>query len=151
MHSDDGRGRAGSAARAARVLFALLGVALVAVGGWAELAPHRFYLDFPGVAGRHWLPPLGPYNEHLVRDFGGLNLALAAAAAVAAVTLARAAAACATAAWEAYSLPHFAFHAAHTGPYSSGDNIANLVVLALAIVVPLLACRLTWTAASARS
>jgi hypothetical protein len=132
----------------ARVLFLAIAVSLGAVGGWAEAAPHRFYRDFPAVGGRHWLPPLGPYNEHLIRDFGALNLGMAAAAAVAAIALTRAAAVCATAALEVYSLPHLVFHSAHTDVYSAGDNTANLVLLALAVVVPAVACWLVWRQSS---
>ena len=142
---------AGHAGRGARALFAAMAAVLGAVGAWAALAPDRFYRQFPALGGRHWLPPLGPYNEHLVRDFGGLNLGLAAAALVAAVTVTRSAAVCAAAAWEAYSLPHLAFHAAHTEPYSTSDNVLNLVALATAVVVPLVACALAWRASPRRS
>ena len=45
--------------------------------------PRSFYDDFPG-AGRTWVAVDGPYNEHLVRDVGGLNLALAFVAVLAA-------------------------------------------------------------------
>ena len=130
----------------ARMLFVTMALALGGVGAWAALAPARFYRSFPGVGARHWLPPLGPYNEHLIRDFGGLNLGLAAAALVAAVLLTRSAALCAAAAWEAYSLPHLAFHAAHTEPYSTSDNVLNLVVLSLAVIAPVVACALVWRA-----
>ena len=41
-----------------------------------RVAPKSFYEDFPG-AGRVWVAVDGPYNEHLVRDVGSLNLALA--------------------------------------------------------------------------
>jgi hypothetical protein len=125
------------AQQTARVMFALLAIAGASIGVWAEAAPRSFYRSFPGL-GRHWLPPLGPYNEHMVRDFGGLNLGLAAAALVAAIMLGAAAWA-AAAAWIAYSLPHLIFHAAHTEPYGAADNVANLVVLSVALVVPVLA------------
>jgi hypothetical protein len=121
----------------ARTLFGLLALADAAIGGWAEVAPGSFYRSFPGF-GRHWLPPLGPYNEHLIRDFGALNLGLAAAALVAAIVLG-AAAWTAAAAWIVYSLPHLVFHAIHTDPYGTFDNIANLVVLSTALVVPAVA------------
>ena len=137
--------------RSARALFLAMAVALGGVGAWALLAPDGFYRNFPAVGGRHWLPPLGAYNEHMVRDFGGLNLGLAAAAVVAAVTLTRSAALCAAVAWEAYSLPHLAFHAAHTEPYSTSDNVLNLVVLALAVIAPALACALVWRVDPRRS
>ena len=46
---------------------------LVVVGGstglWATLSPRSFYDEFPG-GGRAWVAADGPYNEHLVRDFG---------------------------------------------------------------------------------
>jgi hypothetical protein len=123
-----------SRSRRSRVARALLGVLTLigaAVGGWAEVGPVSFYRSFPGF-GRHWLPPLGPYNEHLVRDFGALNLGLAAAALVAAITLTRSATATAAAAWLVYSVPHLAFHAAHGGPFDVGDDIAVLATLAAA-------------------
>ena len=44
------------------------------VGLWATASPESFYDDFPGM-GRVWVAVDGPYNEHLVRDVGGLNLA----------------------------------------------------------------------------
>jgi len=132
--------------RSARVLFGAMAAALGVVGAWALLAPDDFYRNFPAIGGRHWLPPLGAYNEHMVRDFGGLNLGLAAAALVAAIALTRSAALCAAAAWEAYSLPHLAFHAAHTEPYSASDNVLNLVVLSLAVIAPVVACALVWRA-----
>jgi len=115
----------------ARALLGALTLIGVAVGGWAQAAPAAFYRSFPGL-GRHWLPPLGPYNEHLVRDFGALNLGLAAAALVAAITLTRSATATAAAAWLVYSVPHLAFHAAHGGPFRVGDNIAVLATLSAA-------------------
>src|SRR4051794_2047084 len=58
----------------------MLAVALpqAAVSIWALVAPRSFYRDFPG-AGRHWLPPLGSFNEHLVNDYGAFTLGLAIA------------------------------------------------------------------------
>ena len=58
-----------------RAGIALLAAAFGAVGFWAQLAPQSFYDDFPGGGGT-WVSALPPYNEHLVRDVGGLNLAL---------------------------------------------------------------------------
>ena len=48
-------------------------------------------------------------------------------------------------AWEAYGVPHLAFHAAHTEPYSTSDNVLNLVALALAVVAPVVAGGLVWS------
>src|SRR3954452_21157003 len=71
-----------------RVVLALMVVSSAVVGFWAQLAPRSFYDDFPG-GGQHWVSVDGPYNEHLVRDVGGLNLALPVAALVALVTSSR--------------------------------------------------------------
>lgn len=46
------------------------------VGMWAALWPRSFYDDFPW-PGHPWVALLGAYNEHLVRDFGAMNLAMA--------------------------------------------------------------------------
>lgn len=129
----------------ARTLLAALTVAGASIGSWAAAAPAAFYRSFPGF-GRHWLPPLGPYNEHLVRDFGALNLGLAAAALVAAVTLTRSATAAAAAAWLVYSVPHVAFHATHGGPFVAGDDVAVLASLAAAAAAAAVAWWLVVTA-----
>ena len=48
------------------------------VGIWAAFFPEAFYRSFPGF-GLHWIDAAGPYDEHLVRDVGGLYLGLAVA------------------------------------------------------------------------
>jgi len=131
--------------RLARVLLVALTATGAAVGLWAQAAPAAFYRSFPGF-GRHWLPPLGPYNEHLVRDFGALNLGLAAAALVAAITLTRSATMTAAAAWLVYSVPHVAFHATHGEAFGAGDDIAALASLSAAAAVALAAWWLVTTA-----
>src|SRR5438270_10632574 len=131
----------------ARALLAALVSTGIVVGGWAETAPATFYRSFPGF-GRHWLPPLGPFNEHLIRDFGALNLGLAAAALVAAITLTRSATATAAAAWLVYSVPHLAFHAVHERPFPTGDDIAVLASLTAAAAAAAAAWRLVATSAT---
>lgn len=132
----------------ARALLGALTVTGAAVGGWAQAAPAAFYRSFPGF-GRHWLPPLGPYNEHLVRDFGALNLGLAAAALVAAITLTRSATATASVAWLVYSVPHLAFHADHGAAFPAGDDIAVLTTLSAAAAAAAAAWWLVATTAPA--
>ena len=125
------------AARVVRcALIPLVLVGLV-VGVWAAFAPRSFYDDFPG-AGRVWVAVDGPYNEHLVRDVGTLNLALAVVALVAAVTLVRAAVLAAAAAWIVYSLPHLVYHLRHLDVYDTGDQVANVVALGGAVVLPVI-------------
>src|SRR3954471_13364403 len=60
---------------AERVVLALLAFTSAGIGVWAAFAPRAFYDKFPGL-GQVWVAVDGPYNEHLVRDFGALNLAL---------------------------------------------------------------------------
>ena len=59
-----------------RVAFGYLALSSLQIGAWALFAPRSFYDGFPG-AGRSWVSVDGPYNEHLVRDVGALNLAIA--------------------------------------------------------------------------
>jgi hypothetical protein len=99
------------------------------VGGWALAAPHYWYDSFPG-AGRHWLPILGPYNEHLTRDVGSLYLALVALSAGAAARAADTYLVRLTgAAWLVFSIPHLLYHALHLDVYPPLDQALNVVGL----------------------
>jgi hypothetical protein len=120
--------------KATRGGLALLGLVGLQIGVWAALAPRSFYDDFPG-GGRTWVAADGPYNEHLVRDFGALNLTLTAVVAVALVTRASAAVRAAALGWLVYSLPHFVYHARHLEVYDTVDKILNLVVLGGAVLL----------------
>ena len=122
--------------RVLRVLLAFMAVSTGFVGLWALLAPRSFYDDFPG-AGRHWVSADGPYNEHLVRDVGGLNLALTVVIVAAAIVLTRVLVRTAAVAALAFAIPHFSYHAAHTDKYSGSDSTATLFSLGVAIVLPI--------------
>jgi hypothetical protein len=127
---------------APQVLLGLVGLASLELGVWATIAPRSFYEDFPG-GGRAWVSVDGPYNEHLIRDFGGLNLALAivllTAAVLGGVVLMRVASAAAL----AFGLPHLVYHLRHLDVYDTGDQIANSAALMLAIAGPLVALVMT--------
>lgn len=123
--------------RVVRVLLVLMAVPSVLVGLWALLAPRSFFDDFPG-AGRHWVSADGPYNEHLVRDVGSLNLALVVVIVAAAVVLTRTLVRTAAVATLVYAIPHFAYHAAHTDLYETSDSVATLFSLGLAVVLPII-------------
>jgi hypothetical protein len=128
--------------RIVRIALAILAVIGLQVGLWAAFAPQSFYNDFPG-AGRIWVSVDGPYNQHLIRDVGALNLALAVVAIVAFVTMSRAAVLCAGGAWLAYGLPHLIYHLRHLDPLDSADQVAVPVSLLLSVVV---AGLVLWTA-----
>lgn len=118
-----------------RLGLAVMALSSVAVGAWAVLDPRGFYDSFPG-AGRHWVSVDGPYNQHLVRDVGSLNLALAVLAAVAAWKLGPVLVRTAAVALLANSVPHLAYHATHLSVYGTSDKIANLFSLGLAVAIP---------------
>jgi hypothetical protein len=120
-----------------RIVLALLAFSSAVVGVWAAFAPRSFYDDFPG-SGHSWVAPDGPYNEHLVRDVGELNLALTLVTLVALVLLSRTLVITTAAAWLVYSVPHFVYHLRHLDPFSGGDTVSIPVSLSLAIVGPLL-------------
>jgi hypothetical protein len=120
-----------------RIALVVIAGGTAVVGVWAQLFPRSFYDDFPG-AGRVWVAVDGPFNEHLVRDVGGLNLALALVAIVALVTgsvlLARVAGGAAL----VYGVPHLVYHASHLHAFDTGDKVAligSLGFSALAAVV----------------
>jgi hypothetical protein len=95
--------------------FALQGLAL---GIYAVLAPEHYFEHFPG-AGHAWVALDGPYNEHLMRDYGALNLALGAVALCALIFASRELVITAAIAEIVYAIPHVAYHLAH--PSRIGD------------------------------
>ena len=114
-----------------KVLLGFLAVVGLAVGGWQLLAPRSFYADFPGL-GRHWVDGDGPFNEHLLRDVGQGNLAVAVVALVAlfsgSVWVARATGLAALVA----NLPHQAYHQTHLDRLPEPvDQVLQTVTLSL--------------------
>ncbi len=118
-------------------LVVLVGQGLL-VGLWAQFAPRSFYDDFPG-AGRVWVAVDGPFNEHLVRDIGGLNLGLAFVAALALVTGSVLVARAAGGAALVYGVPHLVYHALHLDPFGTADAVGMIVSLTVAALAALLA------------
>ena len=121
-----------------RVVLVVWAAVSVQLGIWATFAPRSFYDDYPGF-GRHWVRVNGPYNEHFVRDFGALNLALAVVTIFALVTFARPLVIAVAVAWLAWDIPHLVYHLRHLDVYGTGDKVLNVSALAalpvLAIIV----------------
>ena len=113
-----------------RIALGYLSLVSLEIGLWAQFAPRSFYDHFPGL-GRAWVRVDGPYNEHLVRDVGWLNLALTVVTVWAMVTLARALVLATLVAWLVADLPHLGYHAAHLDGLSTGDGTAEIISLAL--------------------
>jgi hypothetical protein len=127
-----------------RVGLVYLAATGLVVGLWAGLAPRAFYDDFPGL-GRVWVAVDGPYNEHLVRDVGWWNLALAAATVWAAVSLARGAIVAVLVAWLVTSVPHLGYHVAHLDGLATSDRIGEVASL---VLIPAVAAALLAVVAS---
>ena len=115
---------------------ALLALTAALVGVWAEFAPLSFYRSFP-LAGHPWVAPLGPYNEHLIRDVGGLYLALLVLTGWAAIRPNLGILRLTGAAWLAFSLPHLVFHLLHLDELGTADKIGNIVSLAVNVALAL--------------
>jgi hypothetical protein len=90
-----------------------LTIVTAAVGVLATLLPRAFYQRVPWVA----LDP--PYSEHLMRDFGAMNLALALVLVVAGVTMERLLVRTALCALLLFAVPHLIFHATHVEHFST--------------------------------
>ena len=124
-----------------RAAVGLLGSINMAVGAWALTSPHGWYTTFPGF-GHHWISAAGPYDEHLARDVGGGLLALGLLVLWAAIAPRAGLLRPALAVSLVFSVPHFAYHAASADDLATGDNVANLVGLGLAVLLP---AALLWT------
>ncbi len=118
-----------------RVALAYLTLQNLQIGFWALLAPQSFYDGFPGL-GRGWVAIDGPFNEHLIRDFGALNLALAVLFIAAAVSLDRLMLRTAAVAALVWGVPHALYHVFNTDGLSTGDLAASLGGLALYAAIP---------------
>ena len=118
-----------------RIALGYLALVSLQIGVWAQFAPRSFYDDFPGL-GRSWVDVDGPYNEHLVRDVGGLYLALAVFLIGAIVTLARPVIMLASLAVLVSGVPHLIYHLFNRDGLSTGDLAASIGGLALFAVIP---------------
>jgi hypothetical protein len=119
-----------------RVLLLLLGVVEGASGLWPLITPIGFYQDFPGFRAG-WVSMDGPFNEHLIRDFGGLNLALAATLIGAAVIGTTAVARLASVAILLFAVPHLSYHLGHVSHFERLDQVLIIGTLAASLVLPL--------------
>lgn len=120
----------------ARIGLGYLSLVALVLGVWAGVAPRSFFDSFPGF-GMAWVSVDGPYNEHLLRDVGSLNLALAVVLIAAFVTLSEQLVYVAAGASLAWNVPHVLYHAFHTEGLGSTDIVLNLSGLALASLYPL--------------
>lgn len=123
---------------AVRIFLGILALTSVQLGVWATFWPRQFYTTFPG-GGRTWVAVNGPYNEHFVRDFGGLNLAMAALLVAAVVTLGVTVVRTASIAYLLFGVPHLVYHLRHLDVFHGVDKGINAVILSLAVMCALAA------------
>ncbi|WP_205473652.1 hypothetical protein [Nocardioides sp. SYSU D00038] len=114
----------------------LLTASALYVGPWAALAPRSFYDSFPGFH-RVWVGVDGPFNEHLVRDVGGLYLALAVAGVIALCRLDATALLVLGGAWTVFDLTHLVYHLHHLAELAALDAVGNVVALGGTLVLAL--------------
>jgi hypothetical protein len=126
-----------------RVLLAVLLLAALSLGTWAYAMPRNWYDTFPGF-GLRWIVATGPYNEHFIKDIGGMYLALAVLTAGALWFAASDATVRITAAaWTTFNLLHLGYHVTALQMYDGRDKVlvvTSLVILSLisaALLLPL--------------
>jgi hypothetical protein len=120
-----------------RALLGLLGFVGAFTGVWAYAAPRNWFDRFPGF-GLHWLPQLGPFNEHLAKDDGAMFLALAVLAGCAVRWAADERLVRVTAlVWLVFDVLHLIFHMQHLDMYGTRDQVLNVLFLGLLPVVSL--------------
>jgi hypothetical protein len=121
--------------RLARAGLVLVGLGNAEVGVWGELSPRSFYTTFPGF-GHHWVAVMGPYDEHLVRDYAGCEIGFAVLLVCMALWFAnRQLVLAGGLAFIAGTVPHFVYHLTTTGSFSTADNVASLGSFVLEIVL----------------
>ena len=138
IHDRDVAGRS-------RLRIGLLVLAVTSFGSgiWAYFVPRTFYEDFP-LPGWDWVSTLGPYNEHLVSDYGAMNLAMGVLLVAAAAFLERRLVQVSLVAWLAYAVPHFVFHLGQVHHFSLFDNLAQLGALGFVVLLPLVLFLRMW-------
>jgi hypothetical protein len=114
---------------------AVLALVEAVLGVWPLATPRGFYDDFP-LPGHHWVSMLPAYNEHLLRDFGGLNLMAATVLGAGAVYLDRRLVRVGLTGFLLSAVPHLVFHLQHLRHFSAGDAAGQVVLLAAEVVLP---------------
>jgi hypothetical protein len=121
-----------------RISLVFNGVTSAYVGIFAYFAPQAFHAGFPGF-GLRWLPQLGPYNEHLLKDVGGFYLAITVLIFVALANARKPVVVPMTgAALLVFNSLHFVYHMTMLHMYEPRDQWLNAVLLALLVVLSII-------------
>ena len=116
---------------AVRVGLGILAVVQLGTGLWQLILPLSFYNDFPTVD----LAP--PFNEHLMRDFGGANVAIGVIVAAVAVWLEKRYVQLVLLAYLAFAIPHLLFHLTHLHDATADEVAFQVISLGSAVVLPI--------------
>ena len=116
---------------------ALSAVLALFVGVWAYVFPQSFYDVFPGIPGP-WVSVDGPFNEHLVRDVGGMYLALAAASIAGLIWRGPVAYRLLGIAWTVFGALHFLYHVLHLDHMTPVDAVGELISLLVSLLLGVL-------------
>jgi len=117
-----------------RIPVAILALTGLQLGVWIQVAPRSFFDEFPG-AGHRWVASFGPYNEHLLRDFGAMNLALGIISLVATFRFRRTIVRVACGAWFIFGIQHLAFHSMHIDMLDGVDRWASPLALVVVVAI----------------
>ena len=120
--------------RSVRFAMGLLAVNQAILGAWASLAPRSFYDQYP--LGSGWVASLPPFNEHLVRDVGGLSLGFAALFGATVLNPSPVLVKPVLYAWLLPATTHLAFHLDHLNGFSRADAVTQSLGLVLVVLVP---------------
>ncbi len=119
-----------------RSVLALTVIVGLYVGVWAQFFPHAFYEGFPGF-GLRWISSDGAENEHLIRDVGGLYLALTSISIAGFFSRTAVIGGVAGLAWTVFGVLHFVYHIGHlTGTVL--DIIGTVLSLAISAILGIL-------------
>ena len=123
--------------RSKRAAVLALAATAAVVGVWAAAFPLSIDTDFPS-PGRGWVSRLGPYNEHVVRDVGGLYLALLVLSLGAWRRPSAALLRLAGGAWLVFNTEHLLWHCLHLDAFPAADAVGNVVSLGAVWILSLL-------------
>lgn len=121
-----------------RVSLGFLLLNTLVVGVWAQCMPVSFYQNFPSLSWV-WVSVDGPYNEHLLRDVGSLNLAMAVLSLLALLEPSPALLRATALSSLVYQVPHTIYHTAHLGLLPNAlQQVLQMFVLSLGILASLI-------------
>jgi hypothetical protein len=107
------------------------------VGAWALISPRSFFREFP-IVGGSWVDAFPPFNEHFIRDVGGLYAGFALLFLIAAIGLEPSVVRAALIAWLPFAAVHFIWHLTNLEGLGFNEKVLQLISLGLVLLLPVL-------------